>query len=140
MVQNGFAQRHSLEPRLRRRSGLVKEFFGKFSKQPSPRFRFRRHRPFRGNCQNRISEEINCLNSESQRDSGSEPRVARNELPWEKVEKSPTPTGLWRLRTGTNPLTRFYTDSSRKSFMAIPPITSAKTAAHARPAACSPPR
>src|SRR2546423_7723558 len=34
---------------------------------------------------------------ESQRDSGSKPRVARNELPWEMVPKNvPTLKGLWR--------------------------------------------
>ena len=33
-------------------------------------------------------------NEESQRDSGLQPRVARNELPWEGVHDSATPTGL----------------------------------------------
>ena len=31
---------------------------------------------------------------ESQRDSGSKPRVARNELPWERCQRQTTPTGL----------------------------------------------
>ena len=51
---------------------------------------------------------------ESQRDSASKPRVARNELPWESVVRMlPTPTGLCprsSQRQATTPLglMRFY--------------------------------
>jgi hypothetical protein len=39
------------------------------------------------------------LGIESQRDSGSKPKVARHELPWETVVELPsTPTGLCRRR------------------------------------------
>ena len=43
---------------------------------------------------------------ESQWDSGSKPRVARNELPWEKAPESDNPNGVvaWRRKRATTPL------------------------------------
>jgi hypothetical protein len=42
------------------------------------------------------SSELEIKAGKSQRDFGSKPRVARNELPWVTVRKaSATPTGLW---------------------------------------------
>ena len=43
---------------------------------------------------------------ESQRDSGSKPEVARNELPWENTHESDNPNGVgaWRLERVTTPL------------------------------------
>jgi hypothetical protein len=52
--------------------------------------------------------KVGYQNGESQRDSGSKPRVARNELPWVGARnKSATPTGLWlggTANTSTTPL------------------------------------
>ena len=50
---------------------------------------------------------FHVASGESQRDSGLQPRVARNELPWEIVGLAvSTPTGLWRIRgvRGRNPV------------------------------------
>ena len=49
---------------------------------------------------------IGFSHAESQRDSGLQPRVARNELPWESVSKAHNPNGVvaWRRRRDATPL------------------------------------